>query len=341
MSRFRVMIAVAMAALIVAVPGAAFGQEGEPAADTAVNAVLFFSPTCPHCEEVINFDLPPMLERFGGPGRLVYDETVDPADLSFYLMTNGTLQVMLVDVTVEDGSRLYDTATRRFNVAEERMGVPRLVVAGTVLVGSGEIPDSFPGIIEMGLAGSGIDWPELDGMDEAIAAIPGLESGPADDGGTVDPGDDGGVLPVASESFADKFGNDPVANTIAVIVLLGMIASLVAVAILARRGWKPPATLYWLVPVLIGVGLAVAAYLAYIEGSGSDAVCGPVGDCNAVQQSEYAKLFGIPIGVIGIIGYALMAVTWVIARFTSGKTADIARVELLPSRWAAPRSPST
>ena len=51
------------------------------------------------------------------------------------------------------------------------------------------------------------------------------------------------------------------------------------------------------------VGIGVAAYLASIETTGSEAVCGPVGDCNAVQESEYAEFLGIPIGVLGVIGY--------------------------------------
>ena len=45
------------------------------------------------------------------------------------------------------------------------------------------------------------------------------------------------------------------------------------------------------------------------------AVCGPVGDCNTVQQSEYARLFGIlPIGALGLIGYAAIIAAWWIER---------------------------
>jgi uncharacterized membrane protein len=40
------------------------------------------------------------------------------------------------------------------------------------------------------------------------------------------------------------------------------------------------------------------------------AVCGPIGDCNAVQTSEYAYLFGIPIGVLGVVGYVAILATW-------------------------------
>jgi uncharacterized membrane protein len=58
----------------------------------------------------------------------------------------------------------------------------------------------------------------------------------------------------------------------------------------------------------------VAIYMGYVEVTQTDAVCGPVGDCNTVQQSSYASLFGIiPIGVLGIAGYFLLGIAWLFA----------------------------
>jgi len=55
---------------------------------------------------------------------------------------------------------------------------------------------------------------------------------------------------------------------------------------------------------LIALGLFIAGYLAYVETTGSTALCGPVGNCNAVQLSTYARLFGVlPIAYVGLIGY--------------------------------------
>jgi uncharacterized membrane protein len=50
--------------------------------------------------------------------------------------------------------------------------------------------------------------------------------------------------------------------------------------------------------------------MAFVEVSGAQAVCGPVGDCNTVQQSEYARLLGVPVGVLGVAGYAALIVGW-------------------------------
>ena len=86
----------------------------------------------------------------------------------------------------------------------------------------------------------------------------------------------------------------------------------------------------WLIPAICVVGFGVAGYLAYVETAQVEAVCGPVGDCNTVQQSEYARLFGIlPIGVLGLVGYIAIAAAWVIARYTNGALANLATLALL------------
>jgi uncharacterized membrane protein len=78
------------------------------------------------------------------------------------------------------------------------------------------------------------------------------------------------------------------------------------------------------------VGLVVAGYLSYVEITHVEAVCGPVGDCNTVQQSEYARLFGfLPIGVLGMAGYVMILAAWFIGLFTGSKSADYAALAML------------
>jgi len=85
----------------------------------------------------------------------------------------------------------------------------------------------------------------------------------------------------------------------------------------------------WISPLLAAAGLAVAAYLTLIELTGDQAFCGPVGDCNAVQQSPYAFLFGvIPIGVLGVLGYAAFILMWSASRFVSDRLQDLLRISL-------------
>jgi uncharacterized membrane protein len=77
----------------------------------------------------------------------------------------------------------------------------------------------------------------------------------------------------------------------------------------------------WATPLVILAGLLVAGYLAYVETTLTEATCGAVGNCNTVQQSSYAQIAGIPIGVIGIIAYVAMLLVWAFAQYRKHATA--------------------
>ena len=288
-----------------------------------VQAVMFFSPTCGHCEIVINEHLPVIFEQYGGEPTILFDDTVPPEEVAFYEMSNGTLEILLVDASVEIGAIMFEEDSERLGV--DRPGVPRLDIEDIYLVGSEQIPTELPGIIERGLATGGIPWPDVPGLEAALSTIPGSSDveQPDDNGEASTPAD---TLPEASdETIGDKIARDPLGNGLAILVLAGLLVSLVLVPILVSRGsldGGPP----WVVPVLAVVGLGVSLYLGSVETNGVEAVCGPVGDCNAVQQSEYASIFGIPIGVLGAIAYAGLIIGWVIARFSKGRIADMAAV---------------
>jgi uncharacterized membrane protein len=66
--------------------------------------------------------------------------------------------------------------------------------------------------------------------------------------------------------------------------------------------------------VLATIGLCVAAYLTYIHYEGIKPVCGLGGNCEKVQSSEWSKLGGVPVALLGLIGYAAILVTLFIER---------------------------
>lgn len=66
--------------------------------------------------------------------------------------------------------------------------------------------------------------------------------------------------------------------------------------------------------VLAVIGLGVAGYLTYIHYEGIKPVCGLGGDCEKVQTSEWADLAGVPVALLGLIGYAAILVTLFIER---------------------------
>ena len=324
----RLILALFLATLVA--PRAVQAQVEQP----VVRAVMFYSPSCPHCHEVLREGLPPLVEKYG-----------------------DQLQIMLIDVTTPGGQELYQAAVRVIPIPEERRGVPALVVGDTLLVGSVEIPEQLPAIIDAGLAGDGIDWPAIPGLDRAIAQIEAQATAAAEATSTTAGGgsaaaestpeaaqpaaksqaasarseqpveeasvessgaatlDQVDVRAVSEMSIPERLSLDPVGAAIAIATLILMLILLVWTVIYwMRTGMlltEGPRWLAVVIPLLAILGAGVAFYLAFVETTGAEAVCGPVGDCNAVQQSAYARLFGVVhIGVLGLIGYVVILGLW-------------------------------
>jgi uncharacterized membrane protein len=55
--------------------------------------------------------------------------------------------------------------------------------------------------------------------------------------------------------------------------------------------------------VLAVLGIGVAGYLVYIHYAGIEPVCNIAHGCHKVQTSQYADLAGVPVALLGLIGY--------------------------------------
>ncbi|MCK4899649.1 MAG: vitamin K epoxide reductase family protein, partial [Anaerolineales bacterium] len=85
-----------------------------------------------------------------------------------------------------------------------------------------------------------------------------------------------------------------------------------------------------LIPLLALAGIGVSGYLTYVETQAVEAICGPVGDCNAVQNSSYARLFGVlPIGILGLIGFAMILIAWLVQWLRDDKLGSYASLAML------------
>ena len=72
------------------------------------------------------------------------------------------------------------------------------------------------------------------------------------------------------------------------------------------------------VGVLALAGAAIAAYLTYAKYADATIACS-TGGCETVQSSEYAEILGLPVPVLGLIGYlGILATT-----FVAGETARL------------------
>jgi uncharacterized membrane protein len=72
--------------------------------------------------------------------------------------------------------------------------------------------------------------------------------------------------------------------------------------------------------VLAVLGIAIAGYLVYVHYADVDPVCNIAHGCHKVQTSSYAKLAGVPVALLGLIGY----VTILAALLAPGESARMA-----------------
>ena len=50
-------------------------------------------------------------------------------------------------------------------------------------------------------------------------------------------------------------------------------------------------------------GLGIASYLTVVHYAGGEPVCAVAHGCATVQQSDYAALAGVPVALLGVLGY--------------------------------------
>src|SRR5262245_61008662 len=76
--------------------------------------------------------------------------------------------------------------------------------------------------------------------------------------------------------------------------------------------------------VLTVLGLAVAGYLTYIHYAGIKPVCSAGGSCEKVQTSAYADLAGVPVALIGLIGYVAILASLLVPQTETSRLATAA-----------------
>ncbi len=138
------------------------------------------------------------------------------------------------------------------------------------------------------------------------------------------------VAPAAEAAAATVNAGFGLAWAVMALLVLSLLYAIVAAvfATLGRDFLTVPAGARVLIPILSVLGLGVALYLTYVETQNVAAVCGPVGDCNAVQASPFAKLFGfLPVGLLGAVGYVGILAAWFVAR-ANGSLSRIASLAL-------------
>ena len=63
------------------------------------------------------------------------------------------------------------------------------------------------------------------------------------------------------------------------------------------------------IAVLATIGIAGAAYLTYVHYADLRPFCTGGGSCERVQTSDESKLLGVPVALLGLIGYVAILVS--------------------------------
>jgi uncharacterized membrane protein len=241
-----------------------------------------------------------------GACKTLINEVLPPLLVQY----GSSLSILTIDVTNPEGDKLYQAALSSLAIPSGKQGVPLLVVESTYLSGLDDIRGQLPGMIEQKLAQGGSDWPPIPGLNDALQKA-GFSTAPS--------------------SAWERFLADQPANTLAVIVLLGLLLSLLFSILIVFR--PAPKFLYaipaWVFPVLLGVGFAVASYLTYAELTQSKVFCGGISHCQEVQDSPYSRIFGlVTVGEFGLVGYILVGIAWLVHRYAHGVAKTIAAIAM-------------
>jgi cytochrome c biogenesis protein CcdA/glutaredoxin len=155
MRRDWIVVLLRIAVLLVLLLGLAGGYvasaQDSPTAEPVARFFLFYSPSCPHCHEVMENYLPTVYEKYGTQVEYEY-----------------------IDISAD--SENYMTMLRletKLGVPEDLIGsVPTLVIGDKVLIGGAEIPDKLEGYIDEYLAEGGVDFPSLEDLPEVVLPTP-------------------------------------------------------------------------------------------------------------------------------------------------------------------------
>jgi uncharacterized membrane protein len=303
----------------------------QSADEPVVRAILFYSPTCGHCHYVITEVLIPMTDDYGDRLQIVGVDTSQPGGGQLYQAVIERYQIPRERQGVPTLVVGNVVLVGDLEIPEQ---FPTIVDEGLAADGIGW-PD-IPGLAQAlppEVQGEPAPTPESQAtppptptaVPQATATltatatpevtatpVPILTAIPSPSAPTIEGGELSGVAFEAPPP-------DPVGFTLAGVVLVGMIVAIGYTVWHVTTAWpnlfqldRNPTSYAqtWAIPILSLIGLGVATYLAYVEISHIEAVCGPVGECNIVQSSPYAQILGIPIAVLGMLNYLAIGALW-------------------------------
>lgn len=78
--------------------------------------------------------------------------------------------------------------------------------------------------------------------------------------------------------------------------------------------------LLWASVALCGLGIVVAGYLVTKRFTGGSLACTRWAQCDVVNNSVYSQIYGVPVSVIGLVGYLVLLALAFAAMWAEGRT---------------------
>jgi uncharacterized membrane protein len=75
--------------------------------------------------------------------------------------------------------------------------------------------------------------------------------------------------------------------------------------------------------VLVVIGLGIASYLTYVHYAGIKPACTAGESCTKVQTSIYSKLVGVPVALMGLIGYIVILASLLVRETETSRFATL------------------
>ena len=131
---------------------------------------------------------------------------------------------------------------------------------------------------------------------------------------------------VGSAAVSERITMDPIGNTLAIVALVSMVCMVGLTVYRLNKQTTIPVSGWWAIPLLALVGLGIMLYLASIP---ETTICYANGACQIIQQSEYGEILGIPVGLLGAVGYLAILLTWAVSLIGSNRLLRIVPWTLL------------
>mgnify|MGYP001598545338 CR=1 FL=1 len=265
----------------------AFAQE------STKKAIVFYKNDCEECDEILHDILPRLVKSY-----------------------QPNLSIIAINNSYPEGGLNYLDAMLLYNFSAAQK-LPLLLIDSEYLSGAEEIKEKLPEFIKSS-SGSHQKWKQLESIPSLFTQN--LNTADKKFAHMIEPIKGFGI-DVILKKFERNYYKDEAGNRLAVVVLTFMLFSVIGITFYLIKGnpdiSKNIPAAY---PVILLVASGIAIYLFYSGITNSELTCGPVGECNTVQQSKYAVVFGfIPVSLLGTINYCIGIMCWFQSRRTSGK----------------------